>query len=159
MSRVIDKTKDGHEFINPLVVLEQFVPDIAREFLLHQKGRQDLFHEEWQRTWIGFRTDHELVEMPDWLREQYPRVITIVLQNVYEDLEVDDEFFGVKLRFEGVWADITVPFSSIFAFHETLTGFRLMVMDTFNDETITNEEILAGMNEDNIIKFPDGKEN
>lgn len=162
MSNIVDKTMDGQEFISPLAILEQYVPDISRDFLLHQKDHPELFHDGWQSTWIGFRTDHELVEMPSWLREKYPRVITIVLQNVYEDLVVDDEFFGVKLRFDGVWADITVPFAAIFAFHEELTGFKVAVYDTFNDDSIAEEElmpIVAGTNEDNVIKFPDGESN
>src|ERR1700677_4248265 len=41
--------------------------------------------------YISFRTDYMGVDLPDYLLEQYPEEITIVLQYEFWDLEVEDD--------------------------------------------------------------------
>src|ERR1041384_7865662 len=49
--------------------------------------------------YVGFRTRHPGVRVPGFLRDQYPEETTIVLQNQFWDLAVDDEGFSVALTF------------------------------------------------------------
>jgi len=67
---------------------------------------------------LTFRTGHPGVVLPARLRAQYPEEMTIVLQNQFWDLKVDEALgeFGVGLSFGGVPALLTIPFAAITAF-------------------------------------------
>jgi hypothetical protein len=68
--------------------------------------------------YLTFRTDHPAVALSPRLRAQYPREMTIVLQNQFWDLKVDEAAgeFSVGLSFAGVPATLTIPFAAITAF-------------------------------------------
>jgi hypothetical protein len=66
--------------------------------------------------YISFATMDPGVEVPAFLRDQYPEEATIVLQHQFEDLEVDDEAFSVSLRFGGSPQRVRVPFESVKSF-------------------------------------------
>src|SRR5262245_15758716 len=51
--------------------------------------------------YITFRSDFPGVDMPDWLKAQYPEAMTIVLEHQFWDLSADEETFGVTLSFKG----------------------------------------------------------
>lgn len=65
--------------------------------------------------YITFRTkDLVNVVMPDYLRQEYPEVITIVLQNIYWNLQlVNTEGFSVNLQFKGKKEFIALSFKEI----------------------------------------------
>jgi hypothetical protein len=52
--------------------------------------------------YISFKTDFLGVDLPDYLKQQYPEEITIVLQYEYWDLEVEDDRFFVTLCFNDI---------------------------------------------------------
>ena len=66
--------------------------------------------------YLTFRTDHPLVVMPVSLKIRHPETMTVVLQHQFWDLSVEEDFFGVTLRFGGAKHHLTIPF-------EALTGF------------------------------------
>lgn len=74
---------------------------------------------------ITFKTKAAGVDMPDFLREQYPEEITIVLQNKFWGLKVDDEAFEITLTFQKVPASLRVPYKAITAFADAGTKFGL----------------------------------
>ncbi|MEL6793177.1 MAG: ClpXP protease specificity-enhancing factor SspB, partial [Pseudomonadota bacterium] len=49
--------------------------------------------------YITYDTRHPATVIPDWLAEQYPDQITIVLQHEFDDLEVSDDGFSVRMSF------------------------------------------------------------
>ncbi|MEO1366371.1 MAG: ClpXP protease specificity-enhancing factor SspB, partial [Acidobacteriota bacterium] len=51
--------------------------------------------------YLAFATEAPGVSLSEDLRRRYPDQITIVLQHDYRDLDVDDEYFAVTLRFGG----------------------------------------------------------
>lgn len=65
--------------------------------------------------YLTIRTEDELrVKIPDYLRNQYPNTITIVLQYQYKDLYVyPDNSFTVSLYFKGKLETIGIHFSEI----------------------------------------------
>ncbi len=75
--------------------------------------------------YITFATDAPGVDMPDWLRAQYPEAMTIILQHQFWDLQVSEERFSVSLRFHGRPAQLTVPFDTIQAFGDPGVNFGL----------------------------------
>ena len=75
--------------------------------------------------YLSLRTDRPDVRLPPFLRQRYPEEITVVLQNQFWDLQVDDEGFGVTLRFDGMPARVEAPFSAVVAFFDPAAQFGL----------------------------------
>jgi hypothetical protein len=75
--------------------------------------------------YITFRSDFPGVDMPDWLKAQYPEAMTIVLEHQFWDLSADEETFGVTLSFKGRRQRITVPYAALTAFHDPGVQFGL----------------------------------
>lgn len=75
--------------------------------------------------YITFKTQAAGVSIPRHLVERFPDEMTIVLQNKYWDLKVDDTLFQVSLTFNQVAAQLTVPFSAITAFVDPAVNFAL----------------------------------
>jgi len=75
--------------------------------------------------YITFNTNHPGVEVPAYLRAQYPNEMTIVLQFQFFGLEVTDEGFSVTLSFGGVRERIVIPFDAISTFADPSVNFAL----------------------------------
>ena len=75
--------------------------------------------------YITFRTRHPGVDVPQRLLERFPDEMTIVLQNRFWDLTVDDERFSVGLSFNQVPFKLLIPFSAITGFHDPAVNFEL----------------------------------
>jgi hypothetical protein len=75
--------------------------------------------------YISFKTDYPGVDLPDYLREEYPDDITIVLQYEFWDLEVGDKAFNVTLCFNDVHERLTIPFGAVVSFVDPSVKFGL----------------------------------
>jgi uncharacterized protein len=75
--------------------------------------------------YIGFRTAFPGVEVPRFLRDQYPEEVTIILQHQFWGLEVTPEAFSVLLTFGGSRQRLLVPFAALTAFGDPSADFGL----------------------------------
>ena len=75
--------------------------------------------------YITFKTGATGVSIPKNLRERFPDEMTIVLQNKFWDLNVDDEGFTVGLSFNQIPAKLEIPFAAITAFVDPAVDFGL----------------------------------
>ena len=75
--------------------------------------------------YITIRTDHPGVEIPDWLREQHPVSLSIILQHEFDGLEVDEESFSVRLSFHNRSVRIRIPLEAIDIFADPAVQFGL----------------------------------
>ncbi|HEY3567867.1 MAG TPA: ClpXP protease specificity-enhancing factor SspB [Thermoanaerobaculia bacterium] len=75
--------------------------------------------------YIGFRTNFPGVQVPRFLRDQYPEEVTIVLQHQFWGLEVTPEDFSVLLSFGGARQQVVVPFAALTAFADPSADFGL----------------------------------
>ena len=75
--------------------------------------------------YITFKTGAPGVSIPTHLRERFPDEMTIVLQNKFWDLAVDDEGFQVGLSFNQIPAKLEIPFAAITAFVDPAVDFGL----------------------------------
>lgn len=82
---------------------------------------------------ITLSTRHPDVGMADWLRDRYPDEITVVLQNWYENLVVDDEGFAVTLNFGNRPEPLYIPYDAISTFVDPSVEFGLR-FETQQDE-------------------------
>ena len=75
--------------------------------------------------YITFKTQGPGVDIPSRLIERFPDEMTIVLQNRFWDLTVDDERFSVGLSFNQVPSKLDIPYSAITGFHDPAVNFEL----------------------------------
>jgi len=75
--------------------------------------------------YVTFRTKAPGVDIPDFLHEQYPDEMTIILQHQFWDLKVRDDQFEVTLTFKKLPATLTVPFDALTAFFDPGVQFGL----------------------------------
>jgi hypothetical protein len=66
--------------------------------------------------YIEFLTTAPGVAVPPELLATYPQRMVIVLQHMFDDLDVDDDGFAVTLKFSGKPSRLTVPFDAITSF-------------------------------------------
>ena len=75
--------------------------------------------------YITFMTDYEGVEMPSYLREQYPEEMTIVLQYQFYGLEAHEDKFQVTLSFNNVPERLVIPTEAVTIFADPSVNFAL----------------------------------
>jgi hypothetical protein len=68
--------------------------------------------------YITFRTDHPGVEIPQRIRAQYPKEMTIVIQHQFWDLgfNKDTQSIQVGLSFGGVPSKLVIPLDAVVEF-------------------------------------------
>lgn len=75
--------------------------------------------------YITFKTQAPGVDIPQRLIERFPDEMTIVMQNRYWDLLVDDERFSVGLSFNQMRSNLVIPYAAITAFKDPAVHFEL----------------------------------
>jgi hypothetical protein len=75
--------------------------------------------------YLTFKTQYPGVAIPDFLREQYPEEMTVILQHQFWGLRVKDEGFEVTLTFKKLPATLSVPFAALTAFFDPGVQFGL----------------------------------
>ncbi|HEY3638075.1 MAG TPA: ClpXP protease specificity-enhancing factor SspB [Rhizomicrobium sp.] len=92
---------------------------------------------------LSFRTHFPGVEIPDFLVEQYPEEMTIILQHQFWGLKVKENHFEVTLSFRKVPATLTIPFEAMTAFVDPGVQFGLNFQTEFEDAPATKHPTLA----------------
>ena len=100
--------------------LQKALKSIVRE-VLSDVSKNGLTDESYYM--ISFQTPKS--KIPDFVRAKYPLEMTIILQNQFEDLQVNDVDFSVVLGFGGVPCEIRVPFDAIINFADPSQKFGL----------------------------------
>ena len=90
--------------------------------------------------YITFRTRAAGVSIPKHLLERFPEEMTIVIQNRFWDLKVDDSTFTVGLSFGGVPATLLVPFAAVTSFHDPAVEFLLTFQADAPEEEIESPD-------------------
>ena len=112
---------------------------------------------EENQFYISFATDFPGVVIPNFLKEKYPKEMTIVLQNAFYNLTVEEGSletakFSVDLKFSGITSTVTVPFKAIKSFKDPLTYFFMSL-----DFTPPSEKTDATAQSGSDAKTSDGK--
>lgn len=91
--------------------------------------------------YITFLTQYPGVEIPDYLKKQYPEEMTIVLQYQFFGLKVDEENLNVTLSFNNVKERLKVPLEAITTFADPSVNFALQFQSGMSDEAEDGEEV------------------
>jgi hypothetical protein len=100
---------------------------------------------------ITFDTTHPDAELAPWLRERYPSEMTVVIQHWFDDLEVNDDGFGITLNFGDAPERLYIPYDAIQTFVDPSVefGLRFESHEDADDGTDPDEEAApAAMAED-----------
>jgi len=90
--------------------------------------------------YITFKTQAPGVAIPRALIERFPDEMTIVLQNKYWDLKVNDSGFEVGLSFNQIPSQLSIPFSAVTAFVDPAVNFALHFQALADDQGAAEHE-------------------
>ncbi len=90
--------------------------------------------------YITFKTQANDVSIPRHLSERFPDEMTVVLQNKFWDLTVDDAGFSVGLTFNQVPTTLAIPFDAITAFHDPAVDFALQFHVSVDENELEHGE-------------------
>lgn len=93
--------------------------------VLEQVSKQGLIGNHFFQLTIN--TQEKGIEIPNYLLEQYPEQIVIVLQHRFENLTTNDQGFAVTLYFQGSAERIFVPWQSVLIFQDPSAPFGLQI--------------------------------
>lgn len=128
MTRSIDYGNLMHRAMRGLI--QDVLTDIAENGL---PGAHHFF--------ITFNTRHPDAELADWLHDRYPDEMTIVIQHWFDNLEVDDEGFGITLNFGNAPEPLYIPYDAITTFVDPSVEFGLRFeTQEYDDEDEEDEE-------------------
>lgn len=88
--------------------------------------------------YITFRTTADGVDIPDFLLQQFPEEMTIVLQHQFWNLEVEETAFSVMLSFNNTPTELHIPYDALTGFVDPSVKFGLQFGRT--DLTIAGDE-------------------
>jgi uncharacterized protein len=103
-------------------MVEQALRGVVRK-ALSEAGQRGLPGDH--HFYITFHTDRPGVGIADWLHQQYPQEMTIILQHQFWDLVVEEDRFAITLSFGGRHERLTIPFSALTAFADPSVKFGL----------------------------------
>lgn len=111
-------------------MVERALRSVVREAVeeVMAEGLPDEHH-----FYITFSTEHDGVEIPDYLKERYPGEMTIVLQYQFHDLSIDDKFLKVTLSFNNVPERLVIPVEAITIFADPAVNFALQFQPVNGD--------------------------
>ncbi|SEJ61532.1 hypothetical protein SAMN05421762_1893 [Pseudooceanicola nitratireducens] len=121
MSRSIEYGNLMHRAMRGLI--QEVLGDVAENGL---PGNHHFF--------ITFDTTHPGSALADWLKERYPKEMTVVLQHWYDNLEVGDEGFGITLNFGDSPENMYIPYDAILTFVDPSVEFGLRFETQGEDE-------------------------
>ncbi len=116
--------------------------------------------------YISFITNFPGVKIAEWMMKDYPNDMTVVIQNWFENLHVDDKGFSIVLNFKNKPEKLTIPFESIISFSDPSVNFSLQFdssvsqnLETIMDikekdpQTQSDNDDLESEQKNNIIQF------
>jgi uncharacterized protein len=126
-SFVVNQGGMNHDLPDSLIPYDEIVQDALRavvgRVLMGINSNFDL--PGGHHFYITFKTQAPGVVIPEHLKQRFPDEMTVVLQNKFRDLVVDDEGFSVSLTFSQVPTKLVIPFASLTAFGDPAVDFAL----------------------------------
>lgn len=117
---------------------------------------------------VTLSTKYKGVVLPEYIKESYPDIITLIIQHQFRNLKVNDNDFSVILSFKGKDENVIVPFKSITKYVDLLANFSLDLNQYENIHSQINEEVkkestntnnISRTSQDNIIFIDNFRKN
>ena len=75
--------------------------------------------------YITFKTNFEKNVIPEYLKNDYPDTMMIVIENEYWNLKIYEDYFSIDLKFKGKIETLCIYFSSLKTFVDPSVSFTL----------------------------------
>lgn len=113
------------------LMIESALRDVVRETIatVAENGLPGEHH-----FYITFLTNFPGVDIPEYLKKQYPEEMTIVLQYQFFGLKLDDDNFSVMLSFNNVKERLVIPIDAITTFADPSVNFALQFQNGQGDD-------------------------
>ncbi len=119
-------------------IVQETLRAVVGRVLAPINSNMDLLGEH--HFYITFKTMAPGVSIPRSLAERFPDEMTIVLQNKFWDLKVNETGFEVGLTFSGVPSHLEVPFAAITQFVDPAVNFALQFNAVLDDVATAQPE-------------------
>jgi hypothetical protein len=118
------------DFIGYQALTDAALRSVVREALrrVEKQGLIGTHH-----FFLTFKTHFPGLEIPDFLREQYPDEMTIILQHQFSGLKVKEHHFEVTLTFRKLPATLVIPYEALTAFFDPGVQFGLQFRGSESD--------------------------
>ena len=93
--------------------------------------------EDNHHLYINFLTKNPGVEIPKFLKTQYPNDMTIVLEHQFDKLVVKKNEFQVNLMFQQKPYTLKIPYSAVIHFADPSVGFALQLQQPIENDSKT----------------------
>ena len=104
--------------------------------------------------YITFKTNSQKVFIPKWLKEKYPKEMTIVIQYEFWNLEVENDYFKITLSFNNVNTDLIVPFDKVISFADPYANFGLKLSNSSKtNNTKKDSKKIEKKKKNNVLEF------
>ena len=111
------------------------------------------------QLYITFITNHQNVELPNWLRQKYPEEMTIVIQYEYYDLEINENYFSISLSFNDIKTNLKIDYNSIISFGDPSANFGLILQKNKILKKVNKKIEKKKSKKNNVINFSNYKKN
>ncbi len=107
-------------------ILDKNMLNVFKDILINirDKGLSNNNH-----LYITFSTNNKKVELPNWLKQKYPKEMTIVIQYEYYDLEINKNNFSISLSFSDIKTNLIIDYNSIISFADPSANFGLILQN------------------------------
>ena len=126
--------------------------DILRD--ISDKGLTNNNH-----LYITFQTNHNAVEVPNWIKQKYPKEMTIVIQYEYYNLIINKNDFLITLSFNNVKENLKINYDSIISFADPSVNFGLILKKNKIQNKKKRNLKNIKIKKDNVIDFSNYKKN
>ena len=109
--------------------------------------------------YITFFTNHKYVKIPNWLKQQYPEQMTIVIQYEYYDLKINKNNFSISLSFNDIKTNLIIDYNSIISIADPSANFGLIFQKNKTEKKLNENLKNKKSNKDNVIKLSNYKKN
>ena len=109
--------------------------------------------------YVTFLTNHKNVELPNWLRQNYPQEMTIIIQYEYYDLEINKNNFSITLSFDDIKANLKINYNAIVSFADPSANFGLILQKNKIQKKVNKKLTNNKLKKDNVINFSNYKKN
>ena len=109
--------------------------------------------------YITFITNHTKTKIPNWLKQKYPKEMTIVIQYEYYDLEINRNNFSISLSFNDIKTNLKIDYNSIISFADPSANFGLILQKNKIKKKVNKKIEKIKSNKNNVINFSNYKKN
>ena len=137
-------------------ILDKNMLNVFKDILINIKDR-GLSNNN--HLYITFFTNHKNVKLPNWLKQKYPKEMTIVIQYEYYDLQINKNNFSISLSFNDIKTNLIIDYDSIISFADPSANFGLILKKNVSQKQLDKNIDSKNSKKNNVINFSNYKKN